>query len=165
GMVDDPIFGKTIVFGKGGIELELYKDVCYIDIHADDEEIVRAVKLTTISKIFEGFRGFDYSIGMAVDLVRSVQKLCLAHQEIIELDFNPVILTNDGLIIVDARVHIGEAKSEKRGRLRSNRPHFFTNERVALIGASSDPTKVGYAVAKNSLDFQGELFFCQCKRG
>ena len=165
GMVDDAIFGKTIVFGKGGIDLELYKDVCYIDIYADDEEIVRALRLTTISKIFEGFRGFDYSISMAVDLVKSVQKLCITHPEIIELDFNPVILTNDGLVIVDARVRMGEARAEKLGSLRSNRNHFFTNERVVLVGASSDPTKVGYAIAKNSLDFQGELFFVNAKGG
>ena len=165
GMVDDAVFGKTIVFGKGGIELELYKDVCYIDIYADEEEIKRAINLTTISKIFHGFRGFEYSIQTAVELVRSVQKLCLAHCEIIELDFNPVILTKDGFVIVDARIKKGEAKIEKLGSLRKNRHHFFTNERVALIGASSDSTKVGYAVARNSLDFEGELFFVNAKGG
>ena len=31
GLVDDDIFGKTIVFGKGGVFLEMYKDVCFID--------------------------------------------------------------------------------------------------------------------------------------
>ncbi|MDP3265443.1 MAG: acetate--CoA ligase family protein [Sulfuricurvum sp.] len=165
GMVDDAVFGKTIVFGKGGIELELYKDVCSIDIYADEEEIKRAINLTTISKIFHGFRGFEYSIEMAVDLIRAVQKLSLNNPNIIELDFNPVILTKDGLIIVDARIKKGEARAEKLGSLRKNRHHFFTNERVALIGASSDSMKVGYAVARNSLDFEGELFFVNAKGG
>lgn len=165
GLVDDPIFGKTIVFGKGGIELELYKDVCYIDIYADEEEIKRAINLTTISKIFNGFRGFEYSIQMAVDLIVSIQQFSRSNPEIIELDFNPVILTNEGLTLVDARIKKGEATFEKLGSLRKNRPHFFTNERVALIGVSSDPTKVGYAIARNALAFTGELFFVNSKGG
>lgn len=165
GLVDDPIFGKTIVFGKGGIELELYKDVCYIDIYAQEEEIIRAINLTTISKIFYGFRGFEYSIEMAVALIRSVQKLSQNNPDIIELDFNPVMVTDEGLTVVDARIKRGEAQSQKLGSLRKNRPHFFTNERLALIGVSSDPTKVGYAVAHNALAFTGELFFVNAKGG
>ncbi|MDP3120058.1 MAG: acetate--CoA ligase family protein [Sulfuricurvum sp.] len=165
GLVDDAIFGKTIVFGKGGIELELYKDVCYIDINAQDEEIVRAINLTTISKIFYGFRGFDYSIEMAVELIHCIQKLSRDNPEIVELDFNPVILTKSGLTVVDARIKKGEAALEKLGSLRKNRPHFFTNERLALIGASSDPSKVGYAIAHNALTFTGELFLVNAKGG
>lgn len=165
GMVDDTVFGKTIVFGKGGIELELYKDVCYIDVYADDEEIKRAINLTTISKVFHGFRGFEYSIDMAVELIHCVQKLSCDNPDIIELDFNPVILTKDGLIIVDARIKRGEPIVEKLGTLRKNRHHFFTNKRVALIGVSSDTAKVGCAIAQNSLDFEGELFFVNSKGG
>lgn len=165
GLVDDAVFGKTIVFGKGGIELELYKDVCYIDIYAQDEEIIRAINLTTISKIFYGFRGFEYSIEMAVELIHCIQKFSRDHPEIIELDFNPVVLTKSGLTVVDARIKKGEATPEKLGSLRKNRPHFFTNERLALIGASLDPTKVGYAIARNALTFTGELFFVNARGG
>jgi len=60
GLVDDDIFGKTIVFGMGGVFLELYKDVCYIDLYADKVEIQRAIELTKISKVFDGFRNFDF---------------------------------------------------------------------------------------------------------
>lgn len=56
------IFLANIVFGKGGVFLEMYKDVCFIDIYADDEEIKRAIRLTKISKVFDGFRGFEYGI-------------------------------------------------------------------------------------------------------
>lgn len=165
GLVDDAIFAKTIVFGKGGIELELYKDVCYIDINAQDEEIARAINLTTISKIFHGFRGFEYSIEMAVELIHCIQKFSRDNPQIVELDFNPVILTKSGLTVVDARIKKGEAALEKLGSLRKNRPHFFTNERLALIGASSDSTKVGYAIAHNALAFTGELFLVNAKGG
>lgn len=165
GLVDDEIFGKTIVFGMGGIFLELYKDVCYIDIYADEAEIQRAIGRTKISKIFEGFRGFDFSIDTAVEFIRRVQNFAKANPEIIELDFNPVILTKEGLKIADARIKKGEPKPEKLGTLRPNRPPFFSNKRVVLIGASSDPTKVGYSIAKNSLSYRGELFFVNAKGG
>lgn len=98
-------------------------------------------------------------------MIRCVQKLSRNNPDIIELDFNPVILTNEGLTIVDARIKIGDAKPEKLGSLRKNRNHFFTNERVALICASSDPTKVGYAIAQNALEFTGELFLVNAKGG
>ncbi len=163
GLVDDDIFGKTIVFGKGGVFLEMYKDVCFIDIYADDEEIKRAIRLTKISKVFDGFRGFEYGIDMAVDFIRSIQNFAKANPDIIELDFNPALITNDGLKIVDARIKRGEPKAEKK--LREDRPNFFKNERVALIGASSDPTKVGYAIAKNSLSYNGDMLFVNSKGG
>lgn len=165
GLVDDEIFGKTIVFGKGGVFLELYKDVCYIDIYANDEEIKRAIRLTKISKVFDGFRGFEYGIDMALEFVKSVQKFAKSNPEIIELDFNPVLITNDGLKVVDARIKKGEPRPEKLGTLRKNRPNFFKNERIALVGASSDPTKVGYAIAKNSLAYGGDMFFVNAKGG
>lgn len=165
GLVDDEIFGKTIVFGKGGVFLEMYKDVCFIDIHAGDDEIKRAIRLTKISKVFDGFRGFEYGIDMAVDFVKKMQAFAKANPDIIELDFNPVLITKDGLKIVDARIKRGEPKPEKLGTLRKDRPNFFRNDRVALIGASSDPTKVGYAIAKNSLEYGGEVFFVNAKGG
>lgn len=165
GLVDDDIFGKTIVFGMGGVFLELYKDVSYIDIYADDAEIQRAIGLTKISKVFEGFRSFDFSIDTAVAFIQRVQNFAKANPDIIELDFNPVILTKEGLKIADARIKKGEPKPEKLGTLRENRPPFFSNQRVVLIGASSDPTKVGYSIAKNSLSYGGELLFVNAKGG
>lgn len=165
GMVDDEIFGKTVVFGKGGVFLEMYKDVCFIDVYAGDEEIKRAIGLTKISKIFSGFRGFNYDLNQAVEFIKSVQKFILANPDIVELDFNPVLATSDGLKIVDARIKRGEQRVEKLGTLRKDRPNFFKNERVALIGASSDTSKVGYAIAKNSLTYGGDMFFVNSKGG
>ncbi len=165
GLVDDEIFGKTIVFGKGGVFLEMYKDVCFVDIYAEDEEIKRAIRLTKISKVFDGFRGYEYGIDMAVDFVKKMQAFAKANPDIIELDFNPVLITKDGLKIVDARIKRGEPRAEKLGTLRKDRPNFFKNERVALIGASSDPTKVGYAIAKNSLSYGGDMLFVNAKGG
>ena len=165
GMVNDPVFGKTILFGKGGVLLELYKDVCFIDVDAGEAEIARALSLTKISKLFNNFRGFGFEIDTAVSFVQKLQAFIKANPTVSEMDLNPVMLTKEGLIAVDARVKFDEKialapKTEPR-----KRSSFFENAKVAVVGASADTGKVGYAVAKNALSFKGETFFVNSKGG
>ena len=163
GMVNDAVFGKTILFGKGGVLLELYKDVGYIDIEAGKEEIIRALKSAKISGLLENFRGLGYHLDAAVAFVEKLQNFIKQNPTVSEMDLNPVILTSDGLIAVDARVQFDEkAVDAPQPRTRTS---FFDNKQVVVIGASSDPNKVGYAVAKNALDFKGEAYFVNSKGG
>ncbi|MDR0746618.1 MAG: acetate--CoA ligase family protein [Helicobacteraceae bacterium] len=163
GMVNDDVFGKTILFGKGGVLLELYKDVGYISLDAEREEIGRALRSTKISKLLDNFRGLGFSIDGAVDFVVKLQEFIRKNPTVSEMDINPVLLTSEGLIAVDARVTFDDKADVKtRARGRSN---FFDNRRVAVIGASSDPSKVGYAIAKNALNFKGEAYFVNARGG
>ena len=164
GVVDDLIFGKVILFGKGGVFLEMYKDVCYIDLYADDKEIKKAIKSTKVSKLFSGFRGVKFDIEKLIDFIKKVQQFIIKNPTIKELDFNPVMLNSDGLTIVDARV-----KFDKNSKLdiewRKDRNNFFENKNVVIIGASLNPQKVGYAIAKNSLNSKVNLFLVNSKGG
>ncbi|WP_310439518.1 acetate--CoA ligase family protein [Sulfuricurvum sp.] len=164
GVVDDPIFGQIILFGKGGVLLELYRDVCYIDIHADATEILRAVHTTKISKLFEGFRGTKPMMDQIVGFIQTLQRFIKEHPTIRECDLNPVIFNANGLHVVDARIeyHTLTSDTPPTQRLRSN---FFDNRHVAVIGASNDPTKVGYAIAHNALTFNGKLSLVNAKGG
>ncbi|MDR3162527.1 MAG: acetate--CoA ligase family protein [Helicobacteraceae bacterium] len=163
GMVNDDVFGKTILFGKGGVLLELYKDVGYISLDADKEEIGRALRSTKISKLLDNFRGLGFSIDGAVDFVAKLQAFIRENPTVSEMDINPVLLTSEGLVAVDARVAFDDKADVKtQMRIRSN---FFDNRRVAVIGASSDPSKVGYAIAKNALSFKGQAFFVNARGG
>ncbi|PAF41593.1 acetate--CoA ligase family protein [Helicobacter sp. 11S03491-1] len=164
GSVEDSVFGDIILFGKGGIYLELYKDICYIDSQAKEDEILRAFKTTKISKLFEGFRGSTHQMSEVVELVKSVQKLILSNPDILELDINPLKLTKNGLVAVDARIKKGSLVSGDTQR-KLPRPDFLNNQRIAIIGASTDKTKTGHVVAKNSMGFKGELFFVNQKGG
>lgn len=144
GMVDDPVFGKVIVFGAGGVLTELFRDVCFIDIEADDEEIIRAIFQTKISVIFKkGFRGCKYDIGLVLDLIKKLQSM-----RVQELDLNPVILQPGKLTVVDARIL--EEKPAVPGKKMRFAPEIFNPANVAIIGASNHPEKVGYALAKNT---------------
>lgn len=165
GMVNDPVFGKTILFGKGGVLLELYKDVCFIDVDADEAEIARALSLTKISKLFNNFRGFGFEIDTAVSFVQKLQAFIKANPTVSEMDLNPVMLTKEGLIAVDARVKFDEKIALAPKAQPRKRSSFFENTKVAVVGASADTGKVGYAVAKNALSFKGEAFFVNSKGG
>ncbi len=163
GMVDDDIFGRTALFGKGGVLLEMYKDVCYFDVFATDEEISRAINLTKVSKIFKGFRGSNFKIEDTVKELKKVLRFIKENENIKEFDLNPIILNKDGFFVVDARIKYEEVnKCECTKRVR---PNFFENSSVAVIGASDDPKKVGYAIAKNSLSFTDRLYFVNKKGG
>jgi acyl-CoA synthetase (NDP forming) len=164
GVVDDPIFGQIILFGKGGVLLELYRDVCYIDIHAKEEEILRAIRTTKISKLFEGFRGTEPMMDKIVAFIQTVQRFIKTHPTIRECDLNPVIFNPKGLHVVDARIDYHSTLSDTvpAKRIRNN---FFDNQSVAVIGASNDPNKVGYAIAHNALSFKGKLYLVNTKGG
>lgn len=164
GVVDDPIFGQTILFGKGGVLLELYRDVCYIDIHADEDEILRAIRTTKISKLFEGFRGAKPMMGEIVTFIQNLQNFIKNNPKIRECDLNPVIFNPKGLHVVDARIAYHETLPTHVSAPRK-RTDFFENRSVAVIGASNDPNKVGYAIAHNALSFKGQLYLVNAKGG
>jgi acyl-CoA synthetase (NDP forming) len=163
GIIDDEVFGKVILFGRGGVMLELDRDVCYIRLEADENEIVNAINLTKISKIFSGFRGKQYDIKKAVDFIKNVQNFIKQNEDIKECDFNPVVLTDDGLFIVDARIKKGNSiKGNLSYQVRNS---FFENSNVAIVGASTNPSKVGFALAKNMGCFSGKVFLVNSSGG
>lgn len=164
GAVDDEIFDHVILFGKGGIHLELYRDVAYIDSEAMEAEIIRAVKKTKISRLFEGYRGSEHRLEEVVELVENIQRLLKENPQILELDLNPIKLTKQGLVAVDGRVKLRSAPKVIEPK-RVDRPDFLQNRSVAIIGASKDERKVGYAIAKNAQGFEGELFYVNPKGG
>jgi len=144
GVVTDPVFEKVVVFGTGGIYVELFKDVCFIDSEADDEEIKRAILQTKISTLFTtGFRGSKYDLQPVVNLIKKLQKI-----EASELDFNPVILTPNSLTVVDARAKFDKPRSQTK-KLKYA-PEIFNPQKIAIIGASQHAEKVGYAIAENA---------------
>ena len=146
GVVTDPVFEKVIVFGTGGIFVELFKDVCFIDSEADEEEIKRAILQTKISTLFTtGFRGTKYDLAPVIDLIKKLQNI-----EASELDFNPVILTQNSLTVVDARAKFDKPTPHTK-KLKSA-SEIFVPKKIAVIGASQHPEKVGYALAENVAD-------------
>ncbi|WP_445005173.1 acetate--CoA ligase family protein [Halomonas mongoliensis] len=105
GVIRDPIFGPVLMFGLGGIFVEILEDVAFRAIplsRRDAEEMVEQIKA---KKILGGVRG-EKAVDKAalVDLLLKVSRIVEAYPELSELDLNPVIVNADGYAVVDARV-------------------------------------------------------------
>jgi acetyl coenzyme A synthetase (ADP forming)-like protein len=121
GMTHDPDFGPLVVFGLGGVYVELLKDVAF-RIHpltdVDATEMVREIKGF---RILEGYRGV---VAGDVDALESallrVSGLITAVPEILEMDLNPVkvLMPGDGVCVVDARIRVRPLEDRERPELR-----------------------------------------------
>lgn len=155
GFVDDPSFGKVIVFGRGGITVELDQDLCFISIDAKRDEIRTAVLSTQISKIFLGYRNLKETLDVVLDWLQHFQQFILSNPTISELDFNPLIFHENRFTIVDARISLTSKVQKTELESADDLPCLFNHQNVAVIGASTNIHKVGYSLAKNILSYSG----------
>jgi len=105
GAIKDPQFGQTVMFGLGGIFVEILKDVNFrvAPITLDDaKEMITDLKAYPLLK---GFRGQPPADTDAIaKILVNVSKLVMEHPEIKELDLNPVMAYAKGVATVDARI-------------------------------------------------------------
>ncbi len=109
GATADPVFGPVIMFGMGGVYVELLRDVAF-RVHPltdrDARELVRSVRG---ARLFDGFRGAPPGDVAALEqVILRLSQLVGDHPEITEIDINPLVVLppGDGCIALDARVAI-----------------------------------------------------------
>ena len=107
GVTQDPQFGHLLMFGLGGIYVELLKDVSFRVIPittTDAEEMIEEIKT---SQILSGFRNIPERDKEGIkDVLLRISKLCTDFPEIKEMDINPLIVMEKGkgAIAVDVRI-------------------------------------------------------------
>ena len=105
GMSKDPQFGPVLMFGLGGILVEVLKDVSFRIVpltRRDAREMIREIKGYPI---LEGYRGQEpANIAVLEDMLLKVSDFVENRPEIKELDINPIFAYRDGALAVDARV-------------------------------------------------------------
>jgi acyl-CoA synthetase (NDP forming) len=110
GMTKDAQFGPVIMFGLGGILVEVLKDVSFRIVpmtKRDASEMIGEIKGYPILK---GYRGQDPAdIPFLEDLIVKVSQFVDKNPEIKELDLNPVFAYKDGALAVDARIILESA--------------------------------------------------------
>ena len=109
GMIRDKQFGPVIMFGLGGIFVEVLKDVSFrvapLSEH-DRDEMIREIKGY---RVLTGIRGENpKDIGAVKDILARLNEIALENPEIQEIDINPVIVHEKGLSVVDSRVILRE---------------------------------------------------------
>jgi acyl-CoA synthetase (NDP forming) len=105
GAIKDPQFGQTLMFGLGGIFVELLKDVTFrvAPITQEDaEEMITEVKAYPLLKGYRNTPPAD--INAIVNVLLSTSKLVMDYPEIKELDLNPIMAYEKGAKTVDARI-------------------------------------------------------------
>ena len=105
GMTTDPQFGPALMFGIGGILVELLEDVSFRIApitEYDANEMIHEIKGFPI---LDGYRGKPKAdIEAIVEVLMKISDLVTKHEEINEMDLNPVFIYDNGLICVDARI-------------------------------------------------------------
>jgi len=108
GMSKDPQFGPVLMFGLGGILVEVLKDVAFRIVPLEPRDARQMVREIKGFPVLQGFRGQEPADLEALEkLLLKVSAFVEAHPEIEELDLNPVFAYKDGAIAVDARIVVG----------------------------------------------------------
>lgn len=105
GMTKDAAFGPVLMFGLGGIFVEVLKDVAFRVVpltQRDARQMVREIKGYPVLQGVRGQAGAD--VTKLEEAVLKLSAFVDAHPEIKELDMNPVFAYRDGLAAVDARI-------------------------------------------------------------
>jgi acetyltransferase len=105
GVVRDPIFGPVLMFGLGGIFVEILEDVAFRAIPLSRRDAETMVEQLKGRKVLAGVRGEPAVDKTAlVELLLRVSSIVSAYPQLSELDLNPVIAYPDGYAVVDARI-------------------------------------------------------------
>lgn len=108
GVTSDPQFGRVLMFGLGGVFVEVLKDVVFRTLPIDRREAGLMLDEIRGKALLDGVRGSaPVDREKLVSLLLDVSRVALAHPEISEIDLNPVIVNADGYTIVDARMLLG----------------------------------------------------------
>jgi len=105
GMSKDPQFGPVMMFGLGGILVEVLKDVAFRIVPLEPKDARQMIRELKGFPVLEGVRGQPPAdVGALEQLILKVSDFVEAHSEIEELDLNPVFAYADGALAVDARI-------------------------------------------------------------
>jgi acetyltransferase len=109
GMTEDHTFGPLIMFGAGGTAVEVIKDSALALPPLDRLLARQLIGETRISRLLAGYRDRPAANMEALaDCLVRISNLVVQHPEIRELDINPLLADENGVIAVDARIRVAD---------------------------------------------------------
>ena len=145
GSKKDIIFGPVIVFGMGGVSVEVFKDIVFGLPPLNMALSLRMIKKTKIYKLLKGYRGMPGVDIQAVQfLLYKFSYLIADFPEIKELDINPFAIDEHGGVVLDAKAILDKNVINKKNKLNSQlaispypkkyiRDFTFQNGKKAII--------------------------------
>lgn len=105
GMIKDASFGPVVMFGLGGVLVEVLKDVSFRIVPIEKSDAEEMTSEIQGRKLLEGYRGSEPAdIVCLQDMLVKLSDFVNATPGIEEIDMNPVFAYNDGAVVVDARI-------------------------------------------------------------
>jgi acetyl-CoA synthetase (ADP-forming) len=105
GAIKDPQFGPAVMFGLGGIFVEVLKDVTFRVAPIAKDEAYEMISEVKAYPLLKGYRNTPPAdVGAIAEILLNTSRLVMDHQEIKELDLNPIIVYEKGAKTVDARI-------------------------------------------------------------
>jgi acetyltransferase len=116
GLADDPTFGTVIVFGRGGTAVEVINDRA-LALPPLDLQLARdLIERTRVSRLLRAYRDVPAAKPDAVAMVLvTLAQMAADIPQIRELDINPLLADESGVLAVDARVVVGEVERKFAG--------------------------------------------------
>jgi acetyl coenzyme A synthetase (ADP forming)-like protein len=123
GVTRDPVFGSLVLFGMGGFDAELTRDTAARIVPLTDQDAHDLVRSLRSSPLFFGYRNTPpVAVDKLEGLLLRIGLLAEHVPEVAELDCNPVIVSPDGAIVVDLKVHLAPHEPDAPEGLRRLRP-------------------------------------------
>jgi len=161
----DDVFGVLLVFGIGGIWVEIYHDVSVCAYPCSDADLKRAVEEISGKRLLEGYRGAKpVSKSALLEMLRGLGELMLNNPTVREVDINPVIPDSTGLLLAaDVKIALSEEskplpeKTETSSSMtvakNADILKLFEPQSVAVIGASNNSDKIAGMIIPHLIKF------------
>ena len=104
GLKKDRTFGHVVLFGLGGVYVEIMRDVSFRICPLEPKDVKEMMQEVKGYSLLRGYRGKRFNVKSIEDILLQLSKLTLKYPNIEELDINPLIVNNKESVIVDARI-------------------------------------------------------------
>ncbi|MGH8665440.1 MAG: GNAT family N-acetyltransferase, partial [Burkholderiales bacterium] len=137
GMAVDPLFGPVILFGHGGTAVEVIADRA-VALPPLNVPLAQAlVDRTRVARLLAGYRERPRAdLDAIYDVLGKLSQVVIDMPQIVELDINPLLADDQGVLALDARVRVLPAKASGRERLAIRPYPRELEERIEWQGRS-----------------------------
>ena len=167
GAVRTPGLGWTVMVGLGGVLVEVFEDVSFGLAPLDERQIADMLGELKGLKVLNGARGgLKANIPALVELIGRLAGpqglLARLPDEVLEIDLNPVIVSENRAVAVDARFVVGapqEAPRSQGSQAATDFSALIRPQRIAVLGASGKKPNMANRFIRNITDggFDGEI--------
>jgi acetyltransferase len=137
GTATDPVFGPVILFGQGGTAVELIQDRAVALPPLNATLAHELVSRTRIFKLLQGYRDRPPAdMDAILETLIKLSQMTIDLPEVAEVDVNPLLADEDGVLALDARIRVAAAPEDGAGRL-AIRPYPKELEETVLLRGGS----------------------------